>query len=230
MHIEFFSHFFERQTERNAMRKPFIRKTMTTLSTAAALLLAVSAFAGTQSDDHSMTSNPSANSSETKMDKMLDEVASEASDIRIHATLETRLAESDELSALMINTDVQDGVVTLKGDVATDAQRELATEMARSIDGVREVDNQLNLTSVEPGIAERVAANATDAAITASVKTRLLASDNTSGLDVDVDTDDQVVTLTGEVGTETERELAGLIAANTNGVDSVINELDVRHQ
>jgi len=160
---------------------------------------------------------------------MADEVASEANDIRIHATLETKLAASDELSAMMINTDVEDGVVTLKGDVATDAQRDLATEMARSIDGVRKVDNELSLTSVEPGVAERLAADATDAAITASVKTRLLASNNTSGLDIDVDTDDQVVTLRGDVESETERELAGLIAANTNGVDSVVNELDVTH-
>lgn len=203
-------------------------RTAGTLSTVAALLLAVSAWAGTQSTDGDTPSEAMASSAQAKVDEMSAEVASEADDIRIHATLETKLAESDQLSALAINTDVQDGVVTLQGDVKTDAQRELATEMARSISGVREVDNRLNVTSVDPGIAERVASNATDAAITTSVKTRLLASDNTSGLAIDVDTDDHVVTLTGEVDSQTERELAGLIAANTSGVDQVINELEVQ--
>jgi len=203
--------------------------TIRTVSAAAALLLAVSACADTQRAESNMSSESSANTASSAVDTMADEVASEANDIRIHATLETKLAASDELSALMINTDVQEGVVTLKGDVETDAQRELATEMAKSVDGVREVDNELTLNSEGPSIADRVASNATDAAITASVKTRLLASDNTSGLDIDVDTDDQVVTLRGNVESETERELAGLIAANTNGVDSVVNELDVTH-
>jgi hyperosmotically inducible protein len=206
------------------------KKTAGSLSTAAALLFAVSVCAGTPSTDGDTSAEAMASSAQTKVDKMADEVASEADDLRIHATLETKLAESDQLSALAINTDVEDGIVTLQGDVETDAQRELATEMARSISGVREVDNRLNVTSVDPGIAERVASNATDAAITTSVKTRLLASDNTSGLAIDVDTDDHVVTLTGQVDSKTERELAGLVAANTSGVNRVINELEVQPQ
>ena len=67
------------------------------------------------------------------------------SDARIHAAIETQFAKSDELSALEIDTDVRDGVVYLRGEVASEAQRELASEFATSPVGVRAVLNELEV-------------------------------------------------------------------------------------
>jgi len=156
--------------------------------------------------------------------------SSDLDDIEAHIRLETHYAVSDELSALQINTDVRDGVAYLSGEVKSSAERELAEQAALSIEGIRSVRNEIRVISdtEQATIAERLASTADDARITATVKARLLASENTAGLDINVDTDEQVVTLVGNVNDDTERELAELIASNTSGVKDVRNELTVK--
>jgi osmotically-inducible protein OsmY len=159
--------------------------------------------------------------------EMMDQAGDAASDMRMHMALETKLATSDELSALMINTDVRDGVAHLDGEVGSEAQRDLAGEIARTLEGIRSVQNNLQVTGDAQTLGEQLAQGANDATVTMHVKSRLLASENTSGLQIDVDTSESVVTLSGEVDSDTARELAELIAANTPGVSSVRNELEV---
>ena len=159
--------------------------------------------------------------------EMTEGVSDTASDVRMHLAIETGFARSDELSALSISTDVKDGAVRLEGEVETDAQKELAAELAKSVEGVKSVRNDLEVKQSDPSLAERVSQGASDMALTARVKTRLLASDNTSGLDIKVSTDDSVVVLEGEVESDAERELAEMIAANTSGVEEVENKLRV---
>jgi len=66
------------------------------------------------------------------------------------ATIGTRLkaayAADPELSALKINVDTTQGVVRLRGEVKSMALRRKAEEAARSIRGVKSVDNQLMIT------------------------------------------------------------------------------------
>ena len=197
------------------------RRTTLLLSVAAtALLLPLSASAGEGygSDDKSM---------QEQTRDMTQKAGDAASDIRMHLALEAKLAQSDELSALAINTDVKDGVAHLKGDIQTDTQRQLATEIAESVEGVKSVRNELRVTGEDPSLVERVKDGAGDAALTARVKSRLLLSENTSGLAINVDTDDDVVILNGEVESDAERELAEMIAANTVGVEEVRNNLRI---
>lgn len=52
-----------------------------------------------------------------------------------------------------------------------------------------------------------------DATTTAAVKTRLVGNDNTKGLQIDVDTSSDVVTLSGRVASAQETQLAEEIAA-----------------
>lgn len=157
------------------------------------------------------------------------DLRSNIDDIEAHIRLEARYAASDNLSALQIDTDVRDGTAYLSGEVGSDTERDLAEEEAADIEGIRAVRNDLRVIgdSEQATMGERLAATADDARITATVKARLLASDNTAGLQIDVDTDGQVVTLEGDVDDDAERELAGLIAANTSGVKDVRNQLDV---
>lgn len=175
--------------------------------------------AGKGKDDKSM---------QKQTEKMTESMRDTASDIRMHVALESKFAQSDELSSLAIGTDVKDGVVHLDGEVETAARKEMATELAKSVDGVKSVRNDLKVTDKEPGMLDRLQDAASDTALTARVKSRLLASDNTSGLAISVSTEDLVVTLEGDVESDTERELAELIAANTSGVSDVRNELKVK--
>jgi len=64
-------------------------------------------------------------------------------DSAITAQIAARLARDPDLSALKIDVDTKDGVVVLRGPAPTDAARQRAGEMARSIGGVLSVDNQL---------------------------------------------------------------------------------------
>jgi hyperosmotically inducible protein len=67
----------------------------------------------------------------------------------------------------------------------------------------------------------------TDAAITTAVKTKLLGDGKTPGLKIDVDTDNGVVTLTGDVATAEARAEALRLARTTKGVKRVVDKLTV---
>lgn len=80
------------------------------------------------------------------------------------------------------------------------------------------------------GQATKDAANKTgdaaaDAAITSAVKTKLLADTKVGGLKIDVDTNNNVVTLSGKVGTVAERNEALRLTRTTSGVKRVVNKL-----
>lgn len=67
-------------------------------------------------------------------------------DVTIGTKLKAALAADPQLSALKINVDTTQGNVRLKGSVKTFALRKKAEDLARSIQGVKSVDNQLIIT------------------------------------------------------------------------------------
>ena len=67
----------------------------------------------------------------------------------------------------------------------------------------------------------------TDAGITTAVKNKLIADDLVKARQINVDTADKVVTLTGDVRTEAEESRALQIARDTNGVRDVIDQINV---
>lgn len=67
-----------------------------------------------------------------------------------------------------------------------------------------------------------------DATLTVSVKMSLAFGKGVRGSDISVHTDHRIVTLTGKVGSEAERQLAARIASETEGVQDVVNLLEVR--
>lgn len=72
-----------------------------------------------------------------------------------------------------------------------------------------------------------VACGQTDAGITTAVKSKLAADDMVKAYQVDVETDNNVVTLRGDVETVAQKERAVLIARDTDGVADVIDQLRV---
>ncbi|MEW6167166.1 MAG: BON domain-containing protein [Pseudomonadota bacterium] len=155
-------------------------------------------------------------------------------DAWIDGSIETAFLFNTHLNNFKIDTDVNNGVVTLRGTVESDIDRDLAEEIAKGVEGVARVDNQLVVGTVEPEDRDRAQAQsrdfrqwAEDATTTAEVKAKLLANDNTEGLAIDVDTRSSVVTLSGEVKSREEAQLAEQIADNVDGVVEVQNELRV---
>jgi hyperosmotically inducible protein len=72
-----------------------------------------------------------------------------------------------------------------------------------------------------------VACAQTDAGITTNVKTKLAADDTVKAYQVDVDTRNGVVTLSGDVETTAAKEQAIRIARGTDGVRDVIDQIRV---
>jgi osmotically-inducible protein OsmY len=60
------------------------------------------------------------------------------------------LAYAEDLRDVTINVDVENNVVTLTGSVGTDAQKGKAEQIARSVEGVKEVKNQLAVSGKTP--------------------------------------------------------------------------------
>jgi hypothetical protein len=76
-------------------------------------------------------------------------------------------------------------------------------------------------------LAVTVACSQSDAGITTAVKSKLAADDTVKAYKVDVDTQNKVVTLSGEVDNSAQKEHAVLIARNTKGVADVIDNMRV---
>jgi osmotically-inducible protein OsmY len=76
-------------------------------------------------------------------------------------------------------------------------------------------------------LAVTVGCSQTDAGITTAVKSKMAADDTVKASDINVDTHNHVVTLNGTVRSNAEKERAVMIARNTNGVSSVVDDLTV---
>lgn len=159
----------------------------------------------------------------------LGEVDDQSSDIWSKAAITTTYTLNRHLNPFDIDVDVDNGVATLRGTVESDVERDLAEQLALGVDGVSSVRNEL---TVSPDAPERAGSDAfmhkvADANITAKIKSQLLWNRNTHGLKIHVDTKDAVVTLSGNVQSDVEAQLAEQIARNTGDVREVENRIVV---
>jgi hyperosmotically inducible periplasmic protein len=158
------------------------------------------------------------------------------SDVGITTAVKSKLAADDSVKAYKIDVDTKEGVVTLTGEVPSQAAKETAVKIARSTDGVASVVDNLTISVAERerGVGDATAATAgrvgdvaSDAMLTSSIKTKMLADSDVAALKIDVDTQNGVVTLTGNVKTAAERDEALRIARETEGVKSVVDRLKI---
>ncbi|KKO47148.1 transporter [Arsukibacterium ikkense] len=153
-----------------------------------------------------------------------------AKDAWIDGKAETTLLLNGNLNSFKINTDVKDGKVTLTGKVSSDVDKALAGELIENLEGVKSVDNKLTVVPNERKGGKNHDKNSsglTDAKVATVVKTRLLFESEVSGTAINVDVENGVVMLKGEVASDSEKDLAGAIAKKTKDVKRVDNQLTV---
>lgn len=151
-----------------------------------------------------------------------------AKDAWIDGKAETTLLLNGNLNSFDINTDVKNGKVTLTGKVKSEVDKALAEELIQNLDGVTGVDNKL--TVVDTGkkkSGDNDGSALKDAKIATVVKTRLLFESEVSGTSINVEVNNGVVTLIGEVDSDAEKDLAVAIAKNTSDVSRVVDKLTV---
>jgi hyperosmotically inducible protein len=145
-------------------------------------------------------------------------------DMTIAAKTKTALAADPVTDAIDIDLEVDQARVQLNGFVDSEQERARAGEIARSIEGVAVVENNLKLQPHDRSAGEYV----DDKALIVKVKTALAEDSVTQALVIDVEADHGVISLGGHVDSEAEREAAINAARQVAGVVDVIDNLDVR--
>lgn len=140
------------------------------------------------------------------------------------AKVKAALIEDPVTKAGQINVETYRGVVQLGGFVDTAASKEQATKVAQSITGVKEVRNDLRVSSPQATTGQVV----DDTTVTASVKTKLIDDSTTKAHQINVETQKGVVQLTGFVNSNEVKTRAGELARSVDGVVDVRNDLEIR--
>ncbi len=155
------------------------------------------------------------------------EAPAEHSDTWIGLKVKTALLFHRNVSATKTDVNVTDGIVSLSGKASSMAQKELTTEYARDVEGVKDVKNQMTVAKNPAKPDETVGEKIDDASVTAQVKASLLSHRSTSALKTKVETTDGVVTLSGIAKNAAEKSLVTKLATDVNGVSSVVNNMTV---
>jgi osmotically-inducible protein OsmY len=140
--------------------------------------------------------------------------------------VQVQAALSRELGPAAARTKVEKGVATLQGSVASEDEKQRAERIARDIEGVRRVRNELVIAPATP-VPDRVEARDSAGPPAEAIEAKLRGDARLSSRDIDVHTKGSVVTLTGEVATNDEREAAGRIAAEAAEGVEVRNRIEV---
>ncbi|PIQ87396.1 MAG: transport-associated protein [Candidatus Omnitrophica bacterium CG11_big_fil_rev_8_21_14_0_20_45_26] len=154
------------------------------------------------------------------------ELPAENSNEWIAMKVKTSLLFHGSVSAANTEVYVEEGIVTLRGEALNQAQKELTSEYAKNIEGVKEVRNEM---TIAPAVKEPEATmkeKIDDASITAQVKTALFFHRATS-VNTQVETKDGIVTLGGKAANAAEKALTSKLVSDIHGVTSVINNMTV---
>ena len=151
----------------------------------------------------------------------------EHSDGWISTKVKTTLLFHRNVSASATDVYVKDGIVSLRGEASSQAQKELTTEYAKDVEGVKEVKNEMTIAKTPAKSDETLGEKIDDASITAQVKSSLMSHRSTSALKTKVETTDGVVTLSGKAKNAAEKSLVTKLVNDINGVKSVINNMTV---
>lgn len=120
---------------------------------------------------------------------------------------------------------VKDGVVTLRGEADSQAQKDLTTEYAKDVEGVKGVRNEMTMAKNPNKSNESIKEMVDDASITAQVKMALLWHRSTSAISTKVETKNGVVTVTGKAKNDAEKDLVTKLVRDVNGVKNVVNNM-----
>jgi hyperosmotically inducible protein len=147
-------------------------------------------------------------------------------DATVTGTVKTKLAADSQVKAGEIKVETSNGVVTLTGNIDSQAAKDRAIQIARDTSGVTDVKDMISVrdgahNGDAPSPSRTLGERIDDATITSHVKSRLLDDPAVRGLKIDVDTREGVVYLTGSIPGQAERDKAVQIARATDGVREV---------
>jgi hyperosmotically inducible periplasmic protein len=153
----------------------------------------------------------------------------------VTSSIQAKFFTDPDIKARHIQFDSRGGVVTLDGEVSSEAERANALLLARTATGVQRVEDHLK---VNAGAEGSQAASTTqpfstqpttprdDASATTDVKSRFASDPQLKGIDVTVQ--NGVAQLQGTVASAAARQRALDVARQSDGVTQVIDRLELK--
>jgi hyperosmotically inducible protein len=132
------------------------------------------------------------------------------------------------LKDVKVSQDRDKGVVTLAGDVPSDMDKSQAETIAKSIAAGQVVADQIAVVPPAAASDAKAIHSDVDKGIEKNLDAALI--QNRLNKQVKYDVKSGVVTLTGEVNSQSKRAYAEKIAAAVPNVQQVVNELQIREQ
>ncbi|HEY6929717.1 MAG TPA: BON domain-containing protein [Thermoanaerobaculia bacterium] len=90
---------------------------------------------------------PAASGSTNPVSEAAGKVAEKVDDVAITSAVKAKLIGDSDVAARKIDVDTKDGVVTLKGTVSSEQEKDKALQIARNTKGVQRVEDQLMVRS-----------------------------------------------------------------------------------
>jgi osmotically-inducible protein OsmY len=147
--------------------------------------------------------------------------STQVDDAAITAAVKTKLAADPEINPFNIDVDTEEGTVRLSGTVEKQLAKDEAEQLARHTEGVLGVVNDIKVGRTT--IGDRI----DDGGLAAKVAAKIAADGDLNPFNIDVDSNDGVITLSGRVATLAAKREAEQIALTTEGVVRVENRLEV---
>ncbi len=135
--------------------------------------------------------------------------------------VKTGLIKDKLVKARHIDVNVVNSVVFLVGVVESDAQKRMASNIARGVKGVSRVENQLAIGQTSAG------QKLDDLILGSRIKTALIRHPDVKSLNIDVDVNNNVVTLGGAVRTTEEKNTVLSIVRQTAGSVRIVDNISI---
>jgi hyperosmotically inducible protein len=142
-------------------------------------------------------------------------------DTWITAKTKIALAADNRIKGTQVSVTTENGTVMLRGKVDSQEAKSAAEEVAKGLDGVKSVKNELQVVAPE----SREFVEERDDDITKAVKKQIKNDRTLKDADINVQTNAGIVSLTGKVPDLAASAEASWIARNVHGVKSVKNDL-----
>ena len=139
----------------------------------------------------------------------------------------TNSLKNNNLGSLSVSQDRDKGVMTLKGDVATAADKDQAESLAKQAAPDYTVANEIGVRPPQEANAGSVASNL-DSAIEDNFKAAIKAHENLNDQSIHASAKNGTLKITGSVKTAAQKREVSTLAKEVPNVQQVVNELTVK--
>lgn len=149
------------------------------------------------------------------------------SDAWIQMRVKNMLMLHRNLDSANTEVNVKDGLVTLHGEVNSQAEKGLTAEYVKDIEGVKDVDNQMTVATAPKTKHRTVGEFIDDSSIKSQIKLALLFHRGTNPFRADITVKRGVVTVSGMAKNAAEKELVSKRIADIHGVKRIQNRMTI---